>query len=337
MIRSIASVIAIAIAPSLAAAQSVDIAAIVDGHIIAGFETLSQKTEALRITAQDHCDPGDASLEAAYHDAFDAWVRISHLRFGPTELDDRAFALAYWPDSKGFTPKALAALIAAQDPIISDEATFSTVSIAARGFFALEFLLYDQRITGMEPARYRCELVQAITVDIATNTDNILSDWQSTYADFLKSAGTNDTYRTEGEVVQELFKALSTGLQFTSETRIGRPMGTFDRPRPKRAEARRSGRSLRHVVLSLEGTRPLALQLAAGNSAISTFLADAYDRALGLAEQINDPVFTAVAEPQGRIRVEALQQSIDSIRLIVSESLGPTLGVAAGFNSLDGD
>ena len=48
-------------------------------------------------------------------------------------------------------------------------------------------------------------------------------------------------------------------------------------------------------------------------------------------------MFAGVATPQSRIEVEALQQAIDRIRVIVESRLGPALGVAAGFNSLDGD
>jgi len=41
--------------------------------------------------------------------------------------------------------------------------------------------------------------------------------------------------------------------------------------------------------------------------------------------------------PQGRIRVEVLQQSIEIIALLCREELGPALGVVTGFNAMDGD
>ncbi len=49
--------------------------------------------------------PGDPVLTEAYHAAFDAWIKTSHLRFGPSEVNDRAFALAFWPDSRGQYPR----------------------------------------------------------------------------------------------------------------------------------------------------------------------------------------------------------------------------------------
>ena len=56
-----------------------------------------------------------------------------------------------------------------------------------------------------------------------------------------------------------------------------------------------------------------------------------------MAEELDDPVFAGVAEPQNRFRVEVLKQAVDDIRRCLAEDLGPTLGLTAGFNSLDGD
>ena len=55
------------------------------------------------------------------------------------------------------------------------------------------------------------------------------------------------------------------------------------------------------------------------------------------AEALQDPVFAGVTEPQSRFRIEALQQSVNDVRTKAVEELGPALGVAAGFNAMDGD
>ena len=313
-------------------ADQPDIRVIVGNHILPGYETLVLETSELAEAAGDDCTPGNPTLVAAYHDAFDTWVGVSHLRFGPSEENDRAFALAFWPDPRGSTPKALSALIRDEDTAVSDVEAFETVSIAARGFYALEYLLFDPQFSSGDASGYLCSLIQAVTTDIAMTTDAIRAGWVDGYADLMSNAQ-NDTYRSSTEAARQLFTALLTGLEFTSQTRLGRPMGTFERPRPKRAEARRSERSLRHVVLSLEATRELAVLISSENEALD----QAFQRAIGRAEELDDPVFAGVADPQGRLRVEALQQSIETIRNILAEDVGPSLGIAAGFNSLDGD
>ncbi|WP_341365552.1 imelysin family protein [Yoonia sp. BS5-3] len=327
------------ICPTVLTAQSANpvVTDIVEGHILPGFESLAANAQTLADTAAADCAPTSPDLRGAYGAAFDAWVSVSHLRFGPTEVDDRAFALAFWPDSRGTTPRSLGSLIAQQDPIANDPAAYAEVSIAARGFYALEFLLFDEALMNAGDAAYRCTLIQTVTADIALTTQDIVDAWQTDYAETLLNPAPDGYYRSDLDALQELFKALSTGLQFTSDTRLGRPLGTFDRPRPTRAEARRSGRSAAHVMLSLIALQDLAGRLAADDPAMAEDLDAAFTQARDRLADLDDPVFAGVAQPLTRIRVEAVQQNVDAIRAIVGNDLGPTLGVAAGFNSLDGD
>lgn len=323
---------------SLFADEKADLTrAIVNTHVLVRFENLAASTKALEQAAMQDCTASAPPLQQAYHAAFDDWVSASHLRFGPTEVDDRAFAIAFWPDTKGFTPKALTKLIDAKDPAGTTAQGLADVSIAARGFYALEFLMYDDRLSTRGTGPYRCALIQALTADIAANADAILADWRDTYAALLTAPGGESPYRTEDEAVQELFKSLNMGLQFTADTRLGRPMGKPGRARPKRAEARRSGRSLRHVQLSLTSLSDLAALLSAIDPEVHTALESAFRTSLRLAYRLDDPTFADVTDSQGRFRVEALQSSVNLIRTLASTELGPTLGVAAGFNSLDGD
>lgn len=308
----------------------------VEAHILPGYAALSDATGALTQAAQAGCDPNSTQLREAYNAAFDDWISVSHLRFGPSEAEDRAFALAFWPDSKGFTPKALSRLITDEDSTVQSSVSFAETSVAGRGFFALELMLYDPRFSGQGNAEYRCALIQAIAADIDGNARAIDSDWAD-YAAALMNPGDGSPYRSEDEAMQELYKALMTGLEFTAETRLGRPMGTFDRPRPKRAEARRSERSLRHVELSLISLRDLAARLSVDHPEIAADLDSAFASAIDRAQALEDPAFAGVATPQGRFRVEALQQSINDIHAIGATELGPKLGISAGFNSLDGD
>ena len=328
----ISAIVILACAPAFADAP--DLKAIVDTHVLPGYRTLAEEAETLASAASSDCRPDNPALRAAYHQAFDAWVGVSHLRFGPSEHDDRAFALAFWPDPRGSTPKSLAALVRDEDPVVTSKDEFATVSVAARGFYALEFLLFDVHYIQMEGAAadYRCALIQAVSRDISTNAAEILADWGNGYSELIGNPG-NDSYRSAREAARQFFTALSTGLEFASVTRIGRPMGTFERPRPKRAEARRSGRSLRHVMLSLEATQDLAMLLSGGDERLD----EAFETAISRAKELDDPVFAGVSDPQGRFRVEVLQQEIDDIRRRLAENLGPSLGISAGFNALDGD
>lgn len=339
MFHRLAAVCAVSLAISPVCAET-DLAAInakaVASHVLPRVGDFQIAAAALNAAARQDCDPASDELVQAYHAAFDAWTRMSHLRFGPTEVNDRAFAIAFWPDGRGKTPKALATLLTENDPAIENPETFANTTIAARGLYALEFLLFDDTVKNTGEDISSCRLIRAIALDTSRNADGIAGDWQD-YAKRLTAPTEGGTYRSDAEATQELYKTLSTGLQFTSDTRLGRPLGTFDRPRPTRAELRRSGRSLRQVSLSLEGTEELALILAMDAPAVQAHLRSLYEASYGLIEALDDPVFQGVDDVQGRLRVEILQMSVDAIREVVTLELGPALGVAAGFNALDGD
>ncbi|GAA6209645.1 imelysin family protein [Cognatishimia sp. WU-CL00825] len=334
MLKLVLGIILLAAKPSFAAENTVSQA--LDQHVLPAFDTLARQATTLHDVATMYCAPDAPELRAAYAQAFDAWVLASHLRIGPSEEEDRAFAIAFWPDTKGFTAKGLNALLRDLDPAIYDPAEFKTLSIAVRGLYALEFLLFDPAFQTQATADYRCDLVQALTQEIRRNATAINWGWQS-YQSVLRNPAESSIYQTEEDSLREIFKALHAGLQFTSEARLGRPLGSFERPRPNRAEARRSKRSLRHVTLSLEATYDLALLLSGGEPQIAKSLQAAFERSLELSIDLNDPEFAGVADPAGRFRVDVLRQSVDRIREIVTYELAPALGVSAGFNSLDGD
>ena len=52
---------------------------------------------------------------------------------------------------------------------------------------------------------------------------------------------------------------------------------------------------------------------------------------------LDDPSFSGVATPEGRLRVEILRGAVEDIRMSTAVELGAVLGVAAGFNAMDGD
>lgn len=327
----------VAALPLAGVAQNAVVVTSLEHHILPRFERFADQTQMLADVAAENCEAQSPALKQAYARAFDAWISVSHLRFGPTETRDHAFAIAFWPDSRGATPKALARLIVDEDPITADAQAYSDASIAARGLYALEFLMYDDVLSTTGSDAFRCILIQTMTKDIALMARAIWDDWAADFSLQMLEPSKNAHYRTDQEVVQELLKALSTGLQFTAETRLGRPLGHFNKPRPKRAEAWRSGRSARHVLLSLAALRHLSGILSIENNELRRELDQSVERSLSLLERLNDPVFAGVGDPKSRFRIEALRQSIETTRSLVRERLGPELGVSAGFNALDGD
>ena len=326
--------------PLASPAQEAVIDRAVTKHVLPGYKIAAAEAQDLADAAQADCAPESAELRAAYHDAFDAWLGVEHLQFGPALADNRLFAMGFWPDPRGAGPRALARLIAAADPVGRDPAGYAEVSAAARGFHALETMLFDARAQTLGTADYRCALVRTMTVDMATTVQAIRAGWQGGHAEALRTAGAegNALYPTGADALRTLFGAAEAGLEFNAAARLGRPLGTIDRPRPERAEARRSGRSLRNVTVSVAAIGDLALILAEpAGPEVTEDVSAQLDRIAALAARIDDPTLAGLAKPQGRVRVEALQSRLDELRVTLAQDVAPALGVAAGFNALDGD
>ncbi len=304
-----------------------DVAKVIDSQILPGYVAFAASTATLRNTAAADCDTTE--VRPAWNAAFDDWMTVSHFRFGPVEQDGRAQTIAFWPDERGATPKALAALIATPLP-----ADMAQVSIAARGLFGLEFLLYDPQFDTADAAN--CDVLRALSVDLASIAAAIAADWQNGYAKTMRDAGAagNATYLAPREAVQAIYTATVNGFEVTADDRLQRPMGTFERPRPTRAEAWRSARSQRNVQLSLAALHQTATALADTPIPLTDA---ALNRAAHLAETLDDPDFAGVADPQGRLKLEILEQAVRAAEDAVVAELGPLLNIDAGFGVGDGD
>ena len=221
----------------------------------------------------------------------------------------------------------MSALLAGDEALTPE--TVARSSVAARGLLALERLLYVAPDTPR-----RCEAIRALAADLDRVASEIEAGWRDGYADAMRDAGEagNTTFFAEAEAEAALYTALQSGMDFIEEQRLGRPMGTFDRPTPERAEAWRSGRAQRNVALSLAALRDLAAALAEAPRTRA-----ALDEAVAAAEALDDPAFAGVGDPAGRFRLEALQQKVRDARRIAGEEIGAALGVTEGFNALDGD
>jgi len=301
-------------------------------HILPGYAGFAEATEDLAQAARDDCHA--YALVPAFHATFDAWMPVADLRLGPSETG--ALSITFWPDPRGFTPRTLARLIAEEDPIAGDVEGYADVSIAARGLFALEMLLFEPEFSGYAQDSYTCRLVATVAADLAGQADALAAAWETAYADTLRTAGEtgNVTYLTEEEAVRAIYTQILSSLEFTTNQRLGAPMGTFDRPRPTRAEARRSERSLRNVVLAAEAAHGLATALADWDLPEADA---ALERVREAAARIEDPAFHNVTDPQARLRIEVLQQAVRSLSGAIQSEIGARLGIAPGFNSQDGD
>ncbi len=305
----------------------------------AGF---AEAAERLAEAAPAHCaDVDRAGLDAAFQTAWDAWMGLQHLRFGPIEEADRGLQVAFWPDSRGTVGRTVARLMATESAPVDDPAAFAKLSVGGRGFPALERLLFDDQGPRALTVPYHCAYVAATAGDILRLATEIDTAWAGPWRSLWLSAGDaqNTVFLAPEETSQRLFAVTLGALEQTSRNRLGKPLGSLTQPRPRLAEAWRSGRSLRQIALVLDATE--ATVIAAFAPALSgeemADIAAAYARARRDLGRVVELGGLGEALAANRIRVEVLQQSVDRVAQTITAAVGPALGIATGFNSADGD
>ena len=117
------------------------------------------------------------------------------------------------------------------------------------------------------------------------------------------------------------------------DQRLGRPLGTLDKPHRERAESRASGRSVANIRLSLRAMKATVQMLTPNAPQTMT----GFDLAIILADALQDPALAGVATPDGWLKVQGLQQAVISLRNTALADLAPELDVGIGFNAADGD
>ena len=117
-------------------------------------------------------------------------------------------------------------------------------------------LLFDPEFSGYTDGSYTCRLVATIAADLDRQADALVADWTD-FAETLRAAGEtgNAVYLTEEEAIRAIYTQILSSLEFTTNGRLGQPMGTFDRPRPARAEARRGRPWPRYCACGLGSAR----------------------------------------------------------------------------------
>ncbi|KEP70601.1 signal peptidase [Thioclava dalianensis] len=308
-----------------------DVPEAVNKVILPDLAAFTQATEGLARTASQGCDA--QALKAPWNAAFDAWLKVQHFRMGPFEEGGRGLAIAFWPDPKATGARQMRALLAAQDPQFVTPEGAARLSIAARGLYGLSTLIWQA-----PQGDYACKLRAALADNLVRMAQAMEDGWRGGFAEQLLDPGADGhtLYLTQDEARQALFTQLIAGLEFNADQRLGRPLGSFDHPRPNRAEAIAEGRSLRNVTLSLRALKTLSDALAQGLGATPQTDA-AFAHALQLAGDLDDPVFAGVETPASRLRIEILQQAVRDIRAKATGEIGALLGVSTGFNSADGD
>ena len=328
-------------------------AALIEFHALPRYERLATATDAFAGAAEAFCDEESGAdherLRAGFHDAMDAWMGVQHLRFGPVDSRMRGFRFYFWPQARNKVGEAVAEFVAAGADDAALAARIGRANVAVQGLLAAEVLVYDDRYLGADAKA--CALLAAVVANMRTMAAGILAEWRdgdASFARIMAMPGPDNPHfedHTAGTLA--FFQGFHDSLQLIYDVNLKPVIGeSAATVRPVLAESRLSGRSQRNIVVTLEALQ--ALYIGEGGAGLGdlTAIADPkLDRlmrkacrlTLATAQSIEGPVEKAAADPSRRPPVKKLAKQMQALKQIVRDRLAPALGLAVGFNALDGD
>ncbi|MEQ9814914.1 MAG: imelysin family protein [Azospirillaceae bacterium] len=152
--------------------------AIIDGQIVPAHDAFVAATEALETTLGDFCDGSVDNLDAviaAYHGAYDDWMALSWINFGPETLFMRPVRVHFWPDRRNALGRQLGELLNAPRDDLLDPATLGETSVALQGLPALERLLFE--VEGLAAGSYACDLARSIAANLHAIGQDLARAW----------------------------------------------------------------------------------------------------------------------------------------------------------------
>jgi predicted lipoprotein len=327
-------------------------------YVVPRFTALAEAASRLDGAAIEFCSsPGPASL-AGLRDAFlaatEAWATVEHLRTGPASIGNRAERIYFWPERKNVTQRQLAALLRRPDLASLSAEALAAGSVAVQGLPALEMLLYGEeaeaKLLAGDPAH--CAVVRAIAGNVAGVAGELAADWSAPdgfLATLAHPETANPFFANGAEAAKRLFNDLLTLFRLVGDVKLQAPMGeSVESTRPTLAEGWRSGRSLRMIAANLASARAMfgredgfglrsLLVEGIDSREIDREIQNAFDAAELALAAVPEPLDQAVQTEEGRAAVTDLLHHWRRARDQVAQRFGPTVGIAVGFNALDGD
>lgn len=303
---------------------------------------------------------GDPTAEtlAAAQDAWRAarvpWRSSDAFAFGPVETEGLGAAIDWWPAK----PDIIEEKIAAGVPI--DAAYVESLGTSARGFMALEYLLFapadGDALASLQgdPAAARRAYVAAAAEDVAAKTEALRAAWaedQGNYAGELLSAGEGSKVFGSGKAaVDELVNQMVFQTDRLLNAKIGKPAGKLDGgvPVPDAEESPRSDNSLADMLASLAGIRSVyegqygdqdgmgvSDLVRARNAGVDDRVRQAFAGAKSGIEAIPPPFRTAVTEHPAEVL--AAYESVRTLKRALATEVVSVLGSTLRFSDADGD
>lgn len=341
--------------PALATDYQKPVELLISGYIRPATQTFAETAARLPAAVQGICSSHDETRIAAFQnanaDTIRDFAKIHFLRFGPLVEEDRLSRLAFMPDPRGTAQRQIRKLVAAQDTGVQNAGTLAGKSVAVQGLTALQLIAFDKTggvTLGTDgPDSFACKYSLAIAENVAVIANETAAAWQDPkgYSQILLEIGAdNARFKTSKEALESVFNVLATGVTVARDQNLLPALGkSEEKAKPRRIPFSRSGNGVLFLSSELLGLEHAlaSMDLKAMSPSEHEWLFDTlgfeFKNAQNLLSQLQPPLRQTFEESGAYSKLKVLAITLQSIRELVAPEIAGALGLAGGFNALDGD
>ncbi len=293
-----------------------------------------------------------AEFKTVFSDVVKEFARVHFLRIGPMVDEDRISRLAFQPDPRGIGQRQIRKLYSAKDATALSADSLAEKSVAVQGLTALQLIAFDKNgnvVLGAESESrdFTCAYAAAISENVAAIALAVRDAWASAdgYSQtLLATGGAGARYQNEQEALEDMFQTLSTGLIVVRDQNIAPALGSSkDKARPNRIPFSRSGNGVVFLAAEMSGIldavksmnlEPIMPEEHVWLIGSMTF---EFENAQKTLNNLQPPLRQTFETGDAYSQLSLVVISLNSLQRLVGERIAGALGLAGGFNALDGD
>jgi predicted lipoprotein len=328
-----------------------------NNHILPSYQLLQEKALLLNEQSTTFCSLASSSagdlnnVQNAWRDLSLTWQTIQWLKVGPVIEDNRLFRIHYWPDTKDNVGRGVANLLAENDVVTED--VIAKQSVGSQGLPAMEILLFEESsqtsLLNANDKAKRCEVLQAISSNVATIANEIHSEWKVDEGNYRAQLinGTGD-FTSKKDAVEELVTNWLEQIERVKDEKMLSPLGQEIPGLLSITEQPLSNESLNSINRNIDVF--LTIYTAGGGHGfddvfndfldqknINTEMIAALENAVAATDELTGTYENLLKSEAGRIKVMAVIDSLRLVRDILTADFVQAADINIGFNSNDGD
>jgi predicted lipoprotein len=325
-----------------------------NNHILPSYENLERSSALLSEQSNAFCgnetDEELAILQQSWRTVMADWQIIQWLKIGPIDDNSNNFRVQRWPDANNIVTRDINNLLSTTEVVT--EAFIAQQSVGAQGLPGLEQLLFaseQNNLLNAADKNKRCEVLLAITANVATISEEVNSQWQIAEGNYhlQLTSGTGD-FSSKKDAVEELVTNLLEQIESIKDQKMQVPL-TINSPGISTAiEHQLSGESLVSIQNNIVTLRTIytagsghgfddILINFLGQQNIATEMLAAIDNAINESNALAGDYETLLATDEGRAQIELTIEALALVRTILTADFVQAIDINIGFNSNDGD